>query len=46
MENKMPFRLGVALAKPDQVVIVEGRFVQELRILQRANRAPKLELPW
>jgi hypothetical protein len=36
MNNKMPLRCGVALAKPDQILIVERRFVQELRILQRA----------
>ncbi|ERR1700722_1348222 len=39
MNNKMPLRLGVALAKPDQVLIVKGRLVQEFRILQPANRA-------
>jgi hypothetical protein len=29
MKNKMPLGFGVALAQPDQVVIVEGHLVQE-----------------
>jgi ATP-dependent Lhr-like helicase len=39
MQNKMPLRIGVALAKPDQIVIVEGRLVQEFRILQPVEAA-------
>jgi hypothetical protein len=33
MLNKMALRIGVALAKPDQVVVVKGRLGQNFRIL-------------
>jgi hypothetical protein len=31
MHNKMPLRFGVALTKPNQILVIEGRFVQELK---------------